>query len=606
MGIRRNLILLPLLLAPFFIPFRAPAAPVLNNAFCLDCHADKTLYRTNSAGRGISLFVDEAKLKASAHTTNSCISCHADATAKHPDDNVVLQPVNCATCHERQTESYGASVHGLALKAGQADAATCQDCHDSHEVVPSRSPNSPLYFTRQAETCGTCHPKEARDVEASVHGQATAAGKRDAPTCTDCHSEHKIEALKNASNLKISEEVCSKCHASERLNTKFNLPKDRVKTFFDSYHGLAAQYGSTLAANCGSCHGYHKILPSSDPNSTINKAHLVETCGKCHPGANEKFAMGKIHVNIEAAQSGPDFASQVNWWVRRIYLLLIFGTIGGMLFHNGLLFYKKVSAHLRAAGRPVLRMNGNQRWQHAILAASFIMLALTGFALKFPDSWLARAMGSSEPLRRWMHRIAGVVLLLVGAYHVIYILSTRNGRKLVRDLFPVKKDITDVFGALRWLVGLSKDKPQIGRFGYAEKMEYWAVVWGTIIMGVTGLMIWFKMDVTQFVPRWLVDVALTIHLYEAILACLAIVVWHFYHVIFDPDVYPLNLACWDGKVSEHWQKDEHPLDEEAVRDLPAHAEPNGHPAEVPVNRLEAVKSKATDAKGNGSSKDFTI
>ncbi len=81
-----------------------------------------------------------------------------------------------------------------------------------------------------------------------------------------------------------------------------------------------------------------------------------------------------------------------------------------------------------------------------------------------------------------------------------------------------------------------------------------------IIMGVTGLMIWFKMDVTHWLPRWAVDVALTIHYYEAILACLAIIVWHFYHVIFDPDVYPLNMACWDGRVSEHWQKEEHPLD----------------------------------------------
>jgi hypothetical protein len=72
--------------------------------------------------------------------------------------------------------------------------------------------------------------------------------------------------------------------------------------------------------------------------------------------------------------------------------------------------------------------------------------------------------------------------------------------------------------------------------------------------------IWFKMEVTRLLPRWAVDVALTIHYYEAILACLAIVVWHFYHVIFDPDVYPLNWACWNGKVTRHWQEEEHPLD----------------------------------------------
>jgi formate dehydrogenase gamma subunit len=551
----------------------AVAAPVPGDSDCLDCHADRTLSKTNTAGKQVSLFVDKARLEASVHKTNSCVSCHDDATSRHPDDNIVLQPVHCARCHLARTESYGASVHGLAARAGRADSATCQDCHDSHDILPPTSPLSPLYYSRQAETCGACHGQEARDVETSVHGRATAAGKRDAPTCTDCHSEHKIQALKSTSSLQISEEVCSQCHASERLNTRYNLPADRVKTFFQSYHGLAVQYGSTVVANCASCHGYHKILPSSDPDSTINTNHLVATCGKCHPGANAMFVSGKVHLDISAASSGPDLSSQINWWVRRVYLVLIFGVIGVMFLHNALLFYKKVAAHLRASGRPVLRMSLGQRWQHAVLAASFIVLAITGFALKFPDSGLARAMGSNEPLRRWMHRIAGVVLLLVGLYHLIYLLRSKEGRRLVKDLFPVKKDLADVWAAARYLLGLSPEKPKIGRFGYAEKLEYWAVVWGTIIMGVTGLMIWFKIDVTQFLPRWAVDVALTIHYYEAVLACLAIVVWHFYHVIFDPDVYPLNLACWDGKVSQYWHEEEHPLDTAALDEAAQPADP---------------------------------
>jgi formate dehydrogenase gamma subunit len=555
------------------------AADPLKDSDCLDCHSDNTLFKTNAAGRAVSLFVDAVKLKASVHQTNTCASCHAEVTGKHPDDNAPVRPVQCVSCHERQTESYGASVHGLALKAGRADSATCADCHGSHEIPPPTSPASPLYYTRQAETCGGCHDQEASDVAASVHGRATAVGKRDAPTCTDCHSEHQIESLKGSTPRNISERVCSNCHASERLNTRYKLPHDRVKTFFESYHGLAAQYGSTVAANCGSCHGYHKILPSADPDSTINTNHLVATCGQCHPGANEMFVSGKIHLDISAASSAPDISSQINWWVRKIYLLLIFGVIGGMVVHNGLLFYKKVAAHLRASGRPVLRMSLAQRWQHALLAVSFIALALTGFALKYPDSWLARIMGSSEPFRRWAHRFAGIVLLVIGAYHIIYILTTKDGRKLVKDLFPVKKDLADVWTAVRYLTGLSPEKPQISRFGYAEKMEYWAVVWGTIIMGVTGLMIWFKLDVTRFLPRWLVDVALTIHYYEAILACLAIVVWHFYHVIFDPDVYPLNLACWDGKVTEHWQQEEHPLEGPAASGR--ENEPGGKSPAVP-------------------------
>ena len=541
------------------------AAPAWRDSDCLDCHSDKTLSKTNSFGKEVFLFVDKAKLAASVHKTNTCVSCHTDVTRKHPDDNVTLQPARCARCHERQSESYGASVHGLALKAGRADSATCRDCHGSHEVLPPGSPASPLHFSRQAQICGACHDQEARDVAASVHGKAAAAGHRDAPACTDCHSEHQIEDLKTASTLRISADVCSRCHGSERLNTRYNLPADRVKTFFESYHGLAAQYGSTVAANCGSCHGYHKILPSSDPDSTINRAHRVETCGKCHPGAGENFAFGKIHVDLAAAQSGQDLAGRINWWVRRIYLGLIFGVVGAMFAHNFLLFLKKSAARYRASVRTVVRMSLSQRWQHFVLAASFIILAITGFALKFPDSWLARAMGSSEPFRRWTHRVAGIVLLLAGAAHVVYLLSTNDGRKLVKDLFPVKKDLTDLWGAARYLLGLSKEKPKIGRFGYAEKMEYWAVVWGALIMGATGLMIWFKMDVTRFLPRWAVEVALTIHYYEAVLACLAIVVWHFYHVIFDPDVYPLNPACWDGKVSDHWNREEHPLHDGALK-----------------------------------------
>ena len=114
-----------------FLGATQPTLAGLKNSDCLDCHGDNTLFKTNSAGRAISLFVDAAKLKLSAHGTNACISCHADVTAKHPDDNKILAPVNCAPCHARQTESFNASVHGLALKAGHDDAATCRDCHDS-------------------------------------------------------------------------------------------------------------------------------------------------------------------------------------------------------------------------------------------------------------------------------------------------------------------------------------------------------------------------------------------------------------------------------------------------------------------------------------------
>lgn len=524
-------------------PVLRPAEPIPNDD-CLVCHGDQELTRTNAAGQTVSLYVEAAVLAKSLHATNTCWSCHSDIGGGHPDDGVAVKPVVCATCHQEQSHSYGASVHGVALALGDAGAPTCRDCHRHHDVMPRSSPESPLNPLNLGKTCGGCHEQEARDVQESVHGIALAQGKRDAPTCTDCHSEHKIEQLRGASPIKISEQVCSQCHASARINAKYRMPADRVKTFLGSYHGLAAQLGSTRAANCASCHGVHLILPSSDPRSSIHPDHLVATCGKCHPGATVNFAASKVHLDLD---HGADIGSVVNRWVRRVYLALIFVVVGGLLAHNALLWWRKATLARLASLSGEERMDRSQRWQHLLLAVSFIVLALSGFALKYPDSWVAWMLGADESIRRWSHRVAAVVLVTLGFYHVFYALFTRQGRQLVRDFLPARHDLTELVAKARYATNGGPELSHAARFGYAEKIEYWAVVWGTLIMGVTGFMIWFPVEVSRWLPRWAVDVATTIHYYEAILACLAIVVWHFYHVAFDPEVYPLNWAFWTGK-----------------------------------------------------------
>ena len=555
----RHVLLAAALVATACTALGAAAPKPPSNADCLECHGDKTLVKTNAQGKALPLFVDAGKYTNSVHRTNACVSCHADVTAKHPDDNVTPKHVDCAACHAYQSDTYKGSAHAEALKAGKSGSASCLDCHGKHDILSHNDPRSPLYFKNLSKTCGECHPEVARDVQQSIHGKAVALGHREAATCIDCHSEHKIEDLRKASSIRISEQICSKCHASEKMATKYRLPPDRVKTFMESYHGLASQYGSTRAANCASCHGIHLILPSADPRSMIHTNNLVQTCGKCHPGATENFAVAKIHTD---GSMGHELGSQINYWVRRIYLVLIFATIGLMLAHNLLSWRHKIMASLHA-GRTVVRMDLSQRLQHVGLAVSFIVLAITGFALKFPDSWVARILGSDEGFRRMSHRVAAVVMIVLGAYHVFYVLFTKPGRQLVKDLFPCKKDLADVQTNVVHLLSHGKPKAKFARFGYPEKAEYWAVVWGTILMGVTGCVIWFPVEATRFLPRWVIDVATTIHYYEAILACLAIIVWHFYHVIFDPEVYPLNWACWDGKVSAKWYQHEHPLDTQA-------------------------------------------
>lgn len=547
--------------APSATEATAPASQIRPNSDCLECHGDNTLTKTNAAGQTVSLFVDNGVYTKSAHGTNNCMSCHGDIAPEHPDNNAAAKPVDCAACHTYQSLTYQGSVHAQAIRSGEEGAPTCTDCHGKHDIISPMTPGSRLHQDNLATTCGECHEEITEAVAKSIHGKSRAKGNREAATCIDCHSEHKIEDLRATSPINISRQICSKCHASERINTKFRLPSDRVSTFMESYHGLASQYGSMRAANCSSCHGSHLILPSSDPQSSIHTNNLVATCGQCHPGATALFATGKIHTD---GGPGKDIGTRVNYWVRLVYLWLICGTIGLMFTHNFITWGRRAMAAFRSPDRVVMRMDRPQRIQHFILAASFIILAITGFALKFPDSWVSHLLGSDENFRRLSHRIAGVIMLALGAYHVFYVVATAEGRRLIRDMLPRGRDLADVLTNAGHLLMRGRPRPKFGRFGYPEKLEYWAVVWGTIIMGVTGLMIWFKIDVTQFLPRWAIDVATTIHYYEAILACLAIVVWHFYFVFIDPEVYPINWAWWDGRVTREWHEHEHPLEQPKV------------------------------------------
>lgn len=379
-----------------------------------------------------------------------------------------------------------------------------------------------------------------------------------------------VEQASASASTAVATDTCAGCHEGVALTREFGVAAERVSSYKDSYHGLASQMGSKVVANCASCHGVHNILPSSDPKSMISANNLPQTCGQCHVGAGVNFATGKIHLTSElvSATGTGDAGAIGTRIVRWIYIPLIVLVIGGMVFHNGLIWFRKAAAKKRQ-DRRIVRLTFNQRVQHWLLLTSFIALVLSGFALQYPESWLAALLGGNEYLRRIIHRIAAVIMLAVGVYHLVYLFVTKEGRMWLKDMLVRGKDFKDVIGNFGYYLGVSKVRPKIGRFGYAEKAEYWAVIWGTVIMGLTGLMIWFKLGVFAFLPRWAIDIALAVHFYEAVLATLAIVVWHFYQVIFDPDVYPVNFAFLDGRVSEEHDREEHELAyEEASKEVP--------------------------------------
>lgn len=567
---------------------------------CADCHGDIKEYPHEPAPKPVDCSmchseqvaayeggVHRKAREAGNGRAASCGDCHGNIHEVVPEDDPKSPmyhtnlPATCERCHAvkftmassgintQPAISYEESVHGRAVKEGSMKAAVCTDCHGSHEIRPANDSRSSIFKFSVPDTCGKCHPTIAKDFKDSIHGQALRRGNWQSPVCTDCHGIHAIKApidpTSSVTAQTVARTTCAQCHGGVRLSEEFGVAGKRVSSYMDSYHGMASNLGSKVVANCASCHGVHNIYPSTDARSTISKGNLANTCGKCHPGADVNFTKGRIHLeettpNLKGGMpSQADMSGVVIGWVRLAYLWLIFGTIGGMLFHNLIIWWKKAQAKRKATDRVIERLTLNQRIQHFFLLTSFIALVLTGFALKYPDSILGMILGSSESVRRIGHRIAAVVMLLTGVYHAFYLAATAEGRRAFIDMLPKVKDLWDVIGNMRYYLGLGKVKPELERFSYIEKAEYWALIWGTIVMGVTGLMAWFSVEISQFVPRWWIEVAIAIHFYEAILATLAIIVWHFYSVIFDPDAYPINWAWFDGRVSPEHMQHEHAL-----------------------------------------------
>jgi cytochrome b subunit of formate dehydrogenase len=193
---------------------------------------------------------------------------------------------------------------------------------------------------------------------------------------------------------------------------------------------------------------------------------------------------------------------------------------------------------------------------------------VTGFSLMFPYSvWtiiIIRFFGGFY-LRGVIHRIAAVVFVGLSIYHLGFLLFTPRGRKETKELLPAKKDFSDFFQMLKYFAGWEKERPKFGRFSYVEKSEYWALVWGTLIMTITGILLWAETKTIGLFTKLGFDLAKVIHGYEALLAALALLVWHFYHVHFNPEDFPFKNKIWlDGKISREKMAKEHPLELEVT------------------------------------------
>lgn len=539
-------------------------------ATCTPCHSDvEAVYVTSrhgfAAGHG-------------NHSAPTCASCHGDHEILPPADprsmtHRVRLPATCGSCHgaegllteelvrlPRTFDAYSQSVHGRGTVRGLAAAASCADCHGVHDLKGPGDPTSKINPRNVAATCGQCHPDVQLEYSNSIHGRALDAGISDSPTCTDCHGEHLILSHEDPEartyGVNLGTQTCGPCHNDPLIIGKYSLEAGVVGTYEDSYHGWAARRDYERAATCVSCHTTHSVLPAEHPESSIHPDNLVETCQSCHPTADQRFATSYTHATTSIE------ANPINRLVRNIYLLLIAVTIGGMALHNLVIMNFYVIERRKAERREklVLRLDKWQVLQHALMTISFILLALTGFALRFPDAWWVRTLtelGMTEPVRQDLHRINAVLLILVAIHHVYYVSTGKRGRAEFRSMVPTWQDVKDVFTTLRYYTWRTKERAKFGRYDYTQKAEYWALVWGTVIMVITGLILWFPELAVKIFPALFIPISQTIHYYEAWLATLAILVWHFFFVFFHPAEYPMSWTWLTGKMAEKDVKEHH-------------------------------------------------
>lgn len=223
-----------------------------------------------------------------------------------------------------------------------------------------------------------------------------------------------------------------------------------------------------------------------------------------------------------------------------------------------------------------------QRVEHAVLLVTFTTLGLTGLVQKYAaatiSDWLIAAMGGIETTRL-IHRTAAVVLLIEATFHLLSALYRIFVLRTPVTMLPVVEDFKHLYQDVMFYIGRRPRKAVYGRYSYAEKVEYLAVVWGTVIMAITGFMMWNPLAATRWLSGEAIPAAKAAHGGEAVLAVLAIILWHFYQV----HIRHLNKSMFTGRLTREEMQDEHPAELAGLE-----GQPLASPAPEIVRRRQRV------------------
>ncbi len=220
-----------------------------------------------------------------------------------------------------------------------------------------------------------------------------------------------------------------------------------------------------------------------------------------------------------------------------------------------------------AQEKEIERLSKNIRIQHIILMVSMIILSITGLALKYHDTWLGRLILDFEggfAARGTIHRTFAVILILLGIYHMYYVLLTEEGHRELMKIKPTWKDFKDFWQYLQYNLFGKNGLPKVGKYDFRQKFQYWGVIAGYWVMVITGFILWFESASMAVLPKWLIDVTLIFHGYEGLLIFLILFLYHLYNVHLNPDNFQMSNVWITGKISVERLKKEHPLEYEEL------------------------------------------
>ena len=563
------------------------AAPKLTNETCLGCHGLEGFERAPKPGEAHFPMVLKDRFLGSVHGKRQCVECHTNIT-KIPHEKVEVK-VSCVKCHREQLETaqeenkpdaiaklsgvvqmidrYMKSIHAQPSKEDQSRTnATCYNCHESHYIYPKGSPNRNWWRLNLPYACGACHTKELEAYKTSVHGTETLQnGNPKAAICSDCHTTHDIQNTSFDTTRLMITKNCGNCH------------EEQLKSYLGTYHGQVNTLGFAYTAKCFDCHSNHTIKRVNDPASGVHSNNRLQTCQKCHLDATAGFATFQPHANNHDLARYP-----YTWFASKFMLGLLGGTFAFFWTHSALWYFRELRDHQQNKNRPhvrteALKDNGSapvqyyQRWPaiwriaHLSFAICVIMLVFTGMTLFYADSAISPLISGlfgGPRVTGQVHRVFAVAFVGIFFWHLAYVFL-RIGRswKTFRwfgpdSLIPSFSDLRDAIAMFKWFFGLAP-KPQLDRWTYWEKFDYWAPFWGVTIIGVSGAMLWFKGLTATYLPGWVFNVATIFHGEEAVLAAGFLFTVHFFNNHWRPDKFPLDILMFTGVMPLEEFKREH-------------------------------------------------